>query len=89
MAVSRFVNVTEKMVNTVEEIQFWKAQKMLLSLVQPFSKVGYKIFAVKRKQATYLDANNENNCNRKYAKFSLFTEWCQHQNESTTQLDST
>ena len=47
MAASRFVNVTEKKVNAVEEIQFWKAQKMLLSLVQPFSKVGYKIFAVK------------------------------------------
>ena len=87
MSASRFVNVSEKVINAMEQNLFRRAQIILLSLAVPFSKEMYDFFWCLNKinllkLLAYLDTTIHHNCNKTCVMLTLST-------ENTTEFEST
>lgn len=87
MSASRFVNVSEKVINAMEQNLLRRAQIILLSLAEPFSKEMYEFFWWLNKinllkLLAYLDTTVHHNCNKICVMLTLST-------ENTTEFEST
>lgn len=87
MSASRFVNVSEKVINAMEQNLLRRAQIILLSLTVPFSKEMYEFFWWLNKinllkLLAYLDTTVHHNCNKICVMLTLST-------ENTTEFEST
>ena len=87
MSASRFVNVSEKVINAMEQNLLRRAQIRLLSLAVPFSKEMYDFFWWLNKinllkLLAYLDTTIHHNCNKICVMLTLST-------ENTTEFEST
>lgn len=87
MSASRFVNVSEKAINAMEQNLLRRAQIILLSLTVPFSKEMYEFFWWLNKinllkLLAYLDTTVHHNCNKICVMLTLST-------ENTTEFEST
>ena len=88
LAASRFVNVSMKEINVIEENTMPKSKKG----AHKFDTMHqYEFFAVKFrwKLAAYLATSNQKNYNKGYPKFTFLTELFQQQNEFKTEFKST
>ena len=79
MSASRFVNVSEKVINAMEQNLLRRAQIILLSLAVPFSKEMYDFFWCLNKinllkLLAYLDTTIHHNCNKICVMLTLSTE---------------
>ena len=87
MSASRFVNVSEKVINAMEQNLLRRAQIILLSLAVPFSKEMYDFFWWLNKinllkLLAYLHTTIHHNCNKICVMLTLST-------ENTTEFEST